>query len=260
MKIEPGEFVAVIGKIGSGKSSLLNAIIGNMKKTKGFLGIKGSIAYIPQEAFLINASLKENILFGKEFDQEKYEEVVKICELIEDFNILPAGDETEIGERGINLSGGQKQRVSIARAVYSDSDIYLVDDCLSALDASVGANILKNVFFSFLREKTRLMNTHHYHFLDEVDKVIVMESGQIKASGKYSEVKLTQEYQKLVKVKKLQEKKNSKNNRKNEKKGNKTRNSSKNLPHLLQLKNKICFFSHESNLEETLLPLYGHFP
>ena len=116
-----------------------------MNKLSGRVIKQGKIAYIPQQPFLLNATLRDNILFGKVYDEELYNSTIKICQLLPDIEMLPGGDQTEIGERGINLSGGQKQRVSIARAVYSQSDIYLIDDCLSALDAYVGKAILDDV-------------------------------------------------------------------------------------------------------------------
>lgn len=115
---------------------------------------------MPQNSFLLNMSLRDNILFGLPYETEKYREVIKICELIPDLKMLPAGDHTEIGERGINLSGGQKQRISIARIIYSNPDILLIDDALSALDANVGKKIFYNVFKNYAKGKTRLMTTH----------------------------------------------------------------------------------------------------
>ena len=132
LDIRQGELIAIIGRIGSGKSSLLNCCIQEMYKNSGDVAIKGSIAYMAQDAFLINDTIKNNILFGNQLDTELYEEVLDICKLRPDLEILPGKDLTEIGERGINLSGGQKQRISIARGVYSCADIFLMDDSLSA--------------------------------------------------------------------------------------------------------------------------------
>jgi ABC-type transport system involved in cytochrome bd biosynthesis fused ATPase/permease subunit len=135
----------VVGKVGAGKSSFISAILGEMHKTSGSYYVNGNVAYVAQQAWIQNATLKENILFGKELNTEVYDEVIKACALVTDFNILPAGDRTEIGEKGTNLSGGQKQRVSLARAVYNDADVYLLDDPLSAVDAHVGKHIFDNV-------------------------------------------------------------------------------------------------------------------
>lgn len=164
IEFNSGEFSAIVGKVGSGKTSLLLALMKEMSITKGKVSKNGTFAYINQEAFLLNDSLKNNILFGKEYNQEKYEKILDICQLRPDIEMLPGGDETEIGENGINLSGGQKQRVSIARAVYSDRDIYIIDDCLSALDAYVGKAILDGVFKEYLKGKTRIMVTHLLNF------------------------------------------------------------------------------------------------
>ena len=135
----------VIGKVGSGKSSLISAILGEMHKFKGNVNVNGSVAYVPQQAWIQNATLKNNILFGNKLDETFYDKVISACALRTDLNILPAGDATEIGEKGINLSGGQKQRISLARAVYSKADIAILDDPLSAVDAHVGKHIFDSV-------------------------------------------------------------------------------------------------------------------
>ena len=181
--VKPGECCYLLGMVGSGKSSLIYSIIDNLYCLEGEVKKNGRIALIPQEPFLLNDTLRNNILFGKEYDEEKYQHVVEICQLVSDLDILPAGDMTEIGERGINLSGGQKQRVSIARAVYSDSDIYLVDDCLSALDAHVGKSILEGVFQNHLQGKTMVIATHHYHYVRPHERVILMKQGRIVEDG-----------------------------------------------------------------------------
>ena len=177
LEIHGAELAYVIGKVGSGKSSLLSAILDLMKTTEGEISRNGSIAYVGQEAFLINDTIKNNILFGKEYDEEKYLRTLEVCQMVPDLKILPARDQTEIGERGINLSGGQKQRISIARAVYSDSDIYLIDDCLSSLDAAVGKAILEEVILGELKNKTRIVVTHFYHYFRNTDRVILLQKG-----------------------------------------------------------------------------------
>jgi ATP-binding cassette subfamily C (CFTR/MRP) protein 1 len=177
--IKAGEMVGVIGQVGSGKSSLVNAMIGEMHKVSGEVSYKGRVAYIPQQAWLRNATLKENILFGEPLNEQRYKHVLDICELSDDIAMLPGGDMTEIGERGINLSGGQKQRVSIARAIYSNADIYIIDDCLSALDAYVGRKIYENVLKGELKTKTIIFVTHALHYVTEADRVAVMKDGRI---------------------------------------------------------------------------------
>ena len=188
LKVKQGMFVAIVGPVGSGKSSLLRAVGKELKTINGQVKSKGSIAMVSQQAFLINDTLKNNILFGKEYKKEKYEAVVEMCQLLPDLEILQSGDQTEVGERGINLSGGQKQRISLARAVYSDSDIYLIDDCLSALDAHVGKEILKQVILGHLRGKTILMASHHTHFLDQTDFIYILKEGRISKSGQFKEI------------------------------------------------------------------------
>ena len=208
LKIQKGELCYIVGKVGSGKSSLLCSILNLMNKVEGEVQKKGSIAYIPQEAFLLNDTLKNNILFGKEFDRQRYEHTLKICQLVPDLKILPGGDQTEIGERGINLSGGQKQRIAIARAVYSDSDLYLIDDCLSALDAGVGKAVLNEVILGELSGKTRLVVTHFCHFFEDSDRVVLMKKGVIEGDDEFGKIKLTprfKEYAVEVEEKKRKE-------------------------------------------------------
>ncbi len=151
-------FLLVVGKVGCGKSSLLSGLLGEMHKLNdGKMYINGSTAYVAQQAWIQNATIKENILFGKEFSRKLYNRIINACSLLPDFNIMPSGDETEIGEKGINLSGGQKQRISLARALYSNADIYFFDDPLSAVDAHVGKCIFDNVIGpnGMLKEKVQ---------------------------------------------------------------------------------------------------------
>ncbi|XP_056008627.1 ATP-binding cassette sub-family C member 3-like [Ostrea edulis] len=188
--IPEGGLVAVVGQVGQGKSSLLSAILGEMIKIKGKVCVKGSIAYVPQQAWIQNATIQDNILFGNKMDEKRYHEVLGACALTQDLNVLPAGDQTEIGERGINLSGGQKQRVSLARAVYSDRDVYLLDDPLSAVDSYVGSHIFDEVIGSsgLLKDKTCIMVTHGIQWLPKVDNIIVFVNGKISESGTYEEL------------------------------------------------------------------------
>ena len=139
------------------------------------------MAYIPQVSWLRSATIRDNIIFELDFDEEKYNNILKISELEADLEILPGGDMTEIGEKGVNLSGGQKQRISIARALYADADIYLIDDCLSALDPYVGKNIFYNCLKEYLhaRGKTIVFVTNAIHFTEETDRIIVMDKGRI---------------------------------------------------------------------------------
>ena len=161
-----------------------------MKKIDGNISRTGSIAYIAQQAWIQNLSLRDNILFGKDFVPEKYEKIVEGCSLKKDLEILVNGDETEIGENGINLSGGQKQRINLARAVYSDTDIYLLDDPLSAVDAHVGKHIFDNVIGreGILQDKTRVLVTNSITFLRMVDHIILLKDGEIGEEGTFEEL------------------------------------------------------------------------
>ncbi|XP_066179868.1 ATP-binding cassette sub-family C member 2 isoform X2 [Sylvia atricapilla] len=187
LDITPGSLVAVVGAVGSGKSSLVSAMLGEMENIKGHINIQGSVAYVPQQAWIQNATLKDNILFGSELDEARYQQVIKACALLPDLELLPAGDQTEIGEKGINLSGGQKQRVSLARAVYSDSDIYILDDPLSAVDAHVGKYLFEHVLGpkGLLQKKTRILVTHSISFLPQVDNIVVLAAGTVSEHGSY---------------------------------------------------------------------------
>ncbi|XP_029282601.1 multidrug resistance-associated protein 1-like, partial [Cottoperca gobio] len=190
MKVKTGSLVAVVGHVASGKSSLLSAILGEMERRSGFVSVKGSVAYVPQQAWIQNASLKDNILFGGQRKESWYHRVLEACALLPDLDILPARDNTEIGEKGLNLSGGQKQRVSLARAVYRKSDVYLLDDPLSAVDAHVGQHIFDRVIGprGLLKDNTRVLVTHGLSFLSKADLVLVMEEGHISEMGTYVEL------------------------------------------------------------------------
>lgn len=155
-----GELTAIVGDVGSGKSSLLAALLGQMQLVNGDSKVCGSISYTPQEAWLLNMTLRDNILFGSEYEEAKYREVIKVCALNRDLSLMPDGDRTEIGERGINLSGGQRQRISLARCVYKLADVVLLDDPLSAVDQKVGKHIFDQCIKKFLYDKTVLFVTH----------------------------------------------------------------------------------------------------
>ena len=191
LNIKKGSLIAIIGRVGSGKSSLYAALMGDMYRKKGFQQpVKGSVAYVPQTAWIQNTTLRQNIVFISDYESERYDRVVTACALKPDFDLLPARDMTEIGEKGINLSGGQKHRVSLARAVYQDSDIYLLDDPLSAVDAHVAQHLFYQVIgpTGLLSQKTRLLATHNTQFLKDVDHIIVMSAGRIIGSGSYEEL------------------------------------------------------------------------
>ncbi|XP_040848249.1 ATP-binding cassette sub-family C member 2 [Ochotona curzoniae] len=188
LDIMPGKLVAVVGTVGSGKSSLMSAMLGEMENVCGNIKIKGTVAYVPQQSWIQNGTIKDNILFGSEFNEKRYQQVLEACALLPDLEILPGGDLAEIGEKGINLSGGQKQRVSLARATYQHADIYILDDPLSAVDAHVGKHIFSKVLGpnGLLNGKTRILVTHSLHFLPQVDEIVVVENGTILETGSYN--------------------------------------------------------------------------
>ncbi|XP_029140029.1 canalicular multispecific organic anion transporter 1 [Protobothrops mucrosquamatus] len=187
LEIARGSLVAIVGSVGSGKSSLISAMLGEMENIKGHINIQGSMAYVPQQAWIQNATLKDNILFGSPLYEARYQQVLEACALLPDLQLLPGGDLTEIGEKGINLSGGQKQRVSLARAVYNNADTYLLDDPLSAVDSHVGRHIFDKVLGpeGLLQNKTRILVTHNLNFLAQVDDIVVLETGSVTERGSY---------------------------------------------------------------------------
>lgn len=179
--VKRNELLAVIGTVGSGKSSLLSALAGDMRLTDGTMKLGATRAFCPQYAWIQNASLKENILFGRPYDSKWYNRVLYACALRPDLEILPAGDRTEIGERGITVSGGQKQRLNISRAIYFNADIILMDDPLSAVDAHVGRHIMDEAICGILKDKCRILATHQLHVLNRCDRIIWMDEGRIQA-------------------------------------------------------------------------------
>ncbi|CAH6720131.1 oligomycin resistance ATP-dependent permease Yor1p [[Candida] jaroonii] len=173
--VKKGEFIMIVGSIGTGKTSLLNALSGLMTRTKGYVEVNGSSIFCGTP-WVQNATIKDNITFGNEYDEIKYQRIITACSLNDDLKILPAGDLTEVGERGITLSGGQKSRLNLARAMYANRDIILMDDVLSAVDARVGKHIMEEGFVGLLRGKTRLLATHQLSFLSYSDRVIYLNS------------------------------------------------------------------------------------
>ncbi|XP_061394478.1 multidrug resistance-associated protein 1 isoform X2 [Musca vetustissima] len=190
MHVKKNTLCAIVGTVGSGKSSVVQAYLGEMEKISGSVNTVGSIAYVPQQAWIQNSTLRDNILFGKPYDRKRYNRVIDACALRPDIQMLSAGDQTEIGEKGINLSGGQKQRISMARAVYSDADLYFLDDPLSAVDSHVGKHIFEQVIGpkGLLGKKTRVLVTHGITFLPQTDNIYVMKMGEISESGTYQEL------------------------------------------------------------------------
>ncbi|XP_058101396.1 ABC transporter C family member 5 isoform X2 [Magnolia sinica] len=188
MKVERGMRVAVCGVVGSGKSSFLSCILGEIPKISGEVRISGSAAYVSQSAWIQSGNIEENILFGSPMDKTRYKNVIHACSLKKDLELFSHGDQTIIGDRGINLSGGQKQRVQLARALYQDADIYLLDDPFSAVDAHTGSELFKEYIMTALATKTVIFVTHQVEFLPAADLILVLKDGRIIQAGKYDDL------------------------------------------------------------------------
>ena len=184
------ELSCIVGRVGAGKSSFLEAILGDIWKIHGEVVVHGRTAYVAQQAWVMNASVKENIVFGHRWDPQFYERTINACALTEDLKTLPDGDQTEVGERGISLSGGQKARVTLARAVYARADVYLLDDCLSAVDQHVGRHLIENVLGSkgLLAGKTRILATNSIPVLFEADFVTLLRDGKVLEKGTFEQL------------------------------------------------------------------------
>ena len=193
LHINKGELVCIIGDVGSGKTNLLNAILNNLyvyygKDLIGNIKINGKIGYVSQVPWIVNDTLRNNILFYKEMNVEKYNKVINVCELNNDIGLFEGGDMIEVGEKGIGLSCGQKMRLSIARAIYSEADIYLFDDCLSSMDCKVGMNIFNNVIEGYLQNKTRVIVVNSLKYISYADRIIYLDKGSIKWMGTPNEI------------------------------------------------------------------------
>ncbi|PPR92267.1 hypothetical protein GOBAR_AA28400 [Gossypium barbadense] len=188
MKVERGMRVAVCGMVGSGKSSFLSCILGEIPKISGEVQVCGTAAYVSQSAWIQSGNIEENVLFGSPMDKAKYKNVINACSLKKDFELFSHGDQTIIGDRGINLSGGQKQRVQLARALYQDADIYLLDDPFSAVDAHTSSELFKEYIMTALANKTVVFVTHQVEFLPTADLILVLKEGRIIQAGKYDEL------------------------------------------------------------------------
>lgn len=198
LNIKRGEFVLITGSIGTGKTSLLNAIDGSMRKESGDSKIYGSISFCSYP-WVQNATIRDNITFGLPYDRQKYRDVINACGLDVDFKILPGGDQIEVGERGITLSGGQKARINLARAVYADRDIILLDDVLSAVDATVGKHIMKECICGLLKDKTRLLATHQLSLIGAADRVIILNgSGSLDIGTQAELLQRSREFANLM--------------------------------------------------------------
>ncbi|KAF9685894.1 hypothetical protein SADUNF_Sadunf03G0102000 [Salix dunnii] len=199
LAFKPGAKVAICGEVGSGKSTLLAAVLGEVPRVNGIVHVHGEVAYVSQTAWIQTGTIRENILFGSTKNQIRYQEVLKRCSLLKDIDLLPFGDLTEIGERGVNLSGGQKQRVQLARALYRNADIYLLDDPFSAVDAHTATSLFNEYVMEALSEKTVLLVTHQVDFLPAFNSILLMSAGEILQAAAYDELLAScQEFRELV--------------------------------------------------------------
>ncbi|XP_016491198.1 ABC transporter C family member 10 [Nicotiana tabacum] len=199
LHVKPGQKLAICGEVGSGKSTLLAAILGEVPSVDGLVQVHGTVAYVSQNAWIQTGTIRDNILFGSNIDQLKYQEVLERCSLVKDLEMFPFGDETIIGERGVNLSGGQKQRVQLARALYQDADIYLLDDPFSAVDAHTSTCLFNEYVMGALSGKTVLLVTHQVDFLPTFDSILLMSEGKIIQSASFDQLLLfCEEFQNLI--------------------------------------------------------------
>ncbi|XP_032133380.1 multidrug resistance-associated protein 4 isoform X6 [Sapajus apella] len=185
--VRPGELLAVVGPVGAGKSSLLSAVLGELAPSHGLVNVRGRIAYVSQQPWVFSGTVRSNILFGKKYEKERYEKVIKACALKKDLQLLEDGDLTVIGDRGTTLSGGQKARVNLARAVYQDADIYLLDDPLSAVDAEVSRHLFELCICQTLHEKITILVTHQLQYLKAASQILILKDGKMVQKGTYTE-------------------------------------------------------------------------
>ena len=188
VSLRPGDLLAIIGKVGSSKTAFMMSLLGELPLTSGSIKIKGSLSYASQETWTFNDSIRQNILFGKEYDEKLYRKVIEVCALERDLELMPMGDRTLVGEKGYQLSGGQKARLNLARAVYRESDIFLMDDPLSAVDSGVAEHILDKCILDHLKDKIRILITHQIQFVEKATKILVLQDGRCLAFGTYKEL------------------------------------------------------------------------
>ncbi|XP_034328340.2 ATP-binding cassette sub-family C member 4 isoform X2 [Magallana gigas] len=188
VSVKPGKLLAVIGPVGAGKSSLLMSILHELPQTEGSVKVRGKISYTSQQPWVFSASLRQNIVFGNKFDNAHYSKIIKACALDKDIEVMPNGDSTMIGDRGVSLSGGQRARVSLARALYMEADVYLLDDPLSAVDAVVSRHLFQKVIKGILKNKPVILVTHQLHFLKEADEIIILKEGKCLGKGTFDEM------------------------------------------------------------------------
>uniref|UniRef100_A0A452DVR8 Multidrug resistance-associated protein 4 n=1 Tax=Capra hircus TaxID=9925 RepID=A0A452DVR8_CAPHI len=185
--VRPGELLAVVGPVGAGKSSLLRALLGELPPRQGKVSVHGRIAYVSQQPWVFPGTVRSNILFGKKYEKDRYEKVIRACALEEDLQKLNRGDLTVTGDGGTPLSEGQKARVSLARAVYQDADIYLLDDPLSTVDAGVSRHLFEQCVRQALKDKITILVTHQMQYLKDASQILILKDGNTVKRGTYSE-------------------------------------------------------------------------
>ncbi|XP_033189527.1 ATP-binding cassette sub-family C member 4 isoform X1 [Bombus vancouverensis nearcticus] len=188
LEIQKGKIYAIIGMVGAGKSSFLSAILGEIEVTGGHVKVNGSLSYAGQEAWVFGSTVRQNILFGQPYDRQLYQKVVKACSLQRDFKQFPQGDQTVVGERGSSLSGGQKARINLARSLYRQADIYLLDDPLSAVDTHVSKHLFEECIQRYLAGKTRILATHQLQYVKNVDAIILIEQGKVTVFSQFQDL------------------------------------------------------------------------
>ncbi|XP_043261450.1 uncharacterized protein LOC122402590 [Colletes gigas] len=188
LQLEKGKMYAVIGMVGAGKSSFLSAILGEIDVPEGQVKVNGSLSYAGQEAWVFGSTVRQNILFGQPYERQRYQRVIKACSLVRDFKQFPRGDQTIVGERGSSLSGGQKARINLARSLYRQADIYLLDDPLSAVDTHVSKHLFEECMQRYLAGKTRILATHQLQYVKSVDSILLIEQGKVTVLANYPEL------------------------------------------------------------------------
>ncbi|CAG2058205.1 unnamed protein product [Timema podura] len=185
IQVESGQLISIIGSVGSGKTSLLQVLLGELPLSKGTCFLKGKLSYACQDSWVFGSTIRQNIVFGSPFDQKRYDEVVAVCALLPDIEQFPERDMTYIGERGITLSGGQKARINLARAIYKEADVYILDDPLSAVDTHVGEQLFEDCISSYLANKTRILVTHQLQYIKSSHNIILLKNGFIEMQGTF---------------------------------------------------------------------------
>ena len=184
--VTPGKLTVIVGPCGAGKSSVLLSILGEMPVVNGKIQIRGKITYASQEPWIFAASVRDNILFGNKYDKRRYQQVIHVAALERDMEIFPNGDQTVVGDRGTSLSGGQRARINLARALYTNADIYLLDDPLSAVDANVAKHIFEKCIKGYLKSKVVILVTHQLQFVKDAQQIVVLKDGKMLACGDYN--------------------------------------------------------------------------